>query len=195
MKDFLLVSLIGFLVGWLILPVAANFGFKITILFIFCSVIGFVLLAPLVLAVIYFLGHLWPVLRQFGRFAAVGTLNTLINLGILNLLIYLTGIARGFYYTLFVALAFLAAVINSYFWNKFWSFQSQTSIHLSEFFHFFLVTLIGLIINDGLASFLVNIVGPLGGFNPIIWANLAAFMGVAASFLWNFFGYRYFIFK
>jgi putative flippase GtrA len=195
MKDFLIVSLIGFLVGWLILPVAVNFNFEITFLFIFLSVIGFAVLAPSALGVIYFLGRFWPILRQFGRFAAVGTLNTLINFGILNLLMYFTGITRGIYYSLFIAIAFVAAVTNSYFWNKFWSFQSKNGISLSEFSRFLIITIVGLLINDGVASFLVNVLGPIDGFSAVLWANLSALAGVAAAFLWNFCGYRYIIFK
>ena len=57
MKDFLIVSLIGFLAGWLVLPTAANFELKITPSLILFSVFGFTILAPLLLAVIYYLSR------------------------------------------------------------------------------------------------------------------------------------------
>lgn len=195
MKDFLLVSLIGFFVGWLILPIAANFDFQITPKLILFSVVGFAIFAPLVLAAIYFLGRFWSVLRQFGKFAAVGTLNTLLDISVLNLLIYFTGFTAGLYFSLFKTISFLVAATNSYFWNKFWTFQSKTPVNFAEYFRFAVFTFIGVLLNSGTASFLVNIVGPKANFSPIAWANLAALLAVAVSFLWNFCSYRYFIFK
>lgn len=195
MKDFLLVSVIGFLVGWLILPTAANLGLKIAPGLLLFSVFSFTFLAPLLLAVIYYFGRFRPGLRQFGKFCAVGVLNTFLGFSVLNLLMYFTGISRGYFYSLFLALAFIISVTNSYFWNKFWSFQSQTPASPSEFSRFLFFTFIGLLINNAVASFLNNVVGPLGGIRPIIWANISALMAIAVSFLWNFFSYRYLIFK
>jgi putative flippase GtrA len=195
MKDFLLVSLIGFFVGWLILPTAANLGLRITPVLILLSVFSFTFLAPLLLAIIYYFGRFWPALRQFGKFCAVGTLNTFLGFSVLNLLMYFTGIARGYFYSLFLAIAFLVSVTNSYFWNKFWSFQSQTLASPSEFSRFLFFTFVGLLINNAVASFLNNVVGPLGGIKPIVWANISALLAIAVSFLWNFFSYRLIIFK
>jgi len=195
MKDFRLVSLIGFLVGWLVLPTAVNLGFAITPKLILFSVFGFSVFAPLVLAVIYYLGRFWPALRQFGKFCAVGVLNTFLGFSVLNSLMYFTGITRGYFYSLFLAIAFLVSVTNSYFWNKFWSFQSQTSASPSEFSRFLFFTFIGLLINNGVASFLNNVIGPLGNISPIVWANISALIAIAFSFLWNFFSYRFLIFK
>ncbi|MFA5084424.1 MAG: GtrA family protein [Candidatus Paceibacterota bacterium] len=195
MKDYLLVSLIGFLVGWLILPTAFNLGLKINPTLILLSVIGFSALAPLVLAVVFYFSRFWPGLRQFGKFCAVGVLNTFLGFSVLNLLIHFTGITRGLYYSLFLVLSFMVSVTNSYFWNKFWSFQSQTATSPSEFSRFLLFTFIGLLINNAVASFLNNVIGPLGGIKPIVWANVSAFFAIAFSFLWNFFSYRFWIFK
>jgi len=196
-KDFFLVGLIGFLVGWLVLPTAANVvnGFRITPLAALVSVVSFTVLAPLLLAFIYYVARFWPVLRSFGKFCAVGTLNSVLGFFVLNSLMHFTGINRGLYYSLFIALAFLVSTTNSYFWNKFWSFQSKTSTSPSEYSGFLLASFIGLLINNGVASFLNNVIGPLDGISPVIWANLSALMAVAFSFLWNFTSYRLIIFK
>ena len=195
MKDFLIVSLIGFLAGWLVLPTAANFELKITPSLILFSVFGFTILAPLLLAVIYYLSRFWPSLRQFGKFCAVGALNTFLGFSIFNSLMSFTGISRGPFYSLFLVIAFLASVTNSYFWNKFWSFQSQTSTNPSEFSRFLLFTFIGLLINNTIASFLNNVVGPQNNISVKIWANISELLAISASFLWNFFSYRFWIFK
>ena len=159
------------------------------------SVFSFTFLAPLLLAIIYYFGRFWPGLRQFGKFCAVGVLNTFLGFSVLNLLMNFTGITRGLFYSLFITAAFLVSATNSYFWNKFWSFQSQSSTSPSEFSRFLLFTFIGFLINNGVASFLNNIIGPLGNISPIIWANISALIAIAFSFLWNFTSYRLIIFK
>lgn len=196
-KDFLLAGLIGFLAGWLVLPTFSNIikGFVITPAVVAISVVGFTFLAPLLLAFIYFLARFWPVLRSFGKFCAVGTLNSTLGFFVINSLISFTGITRGIYYTLFVGTAFLVSTTNSYFWNKFWSFQSKTAVNPSEFSGFLLASLVGFFINTGVASFLNNFIGPLWGIRPTLWANLSALVAVAFSFLWNFTSYRLIIFK
>jgi len=87
------------------------------------------------------------------------------------------------------------ASANSYFWNKFWTFQSRTPANFKEYTRFFVFSLLGALINVGVASFLVNVVGPIGNFNFKIWANISALIAVLISLIWNFLTYRYIVFK
>jgi putative flippase GtrA len=194
-KDLFIVSIIGFLVGWLVLLPAANLGVKISPAIAAISVLFFSVLAPILLAFLHFLSRFFKVLEQAGKFLAVGTLNTLLDISVLNGLIYLTGIARGWHFTLFKATAFLIASTNSYFWNKFWTFESYSKINPGEYFFFFLVTLFGAFINTTVASFIVNVLGAPAGFSLKLWANVAALIAVFFSMLWNFSAYRYIVFK
>lgn len=61
---------------------------------------------------------------QFSRFAGIGFLNTAVDFSALNLLIALTGITAGLSLAFINAISFTAAVVHSYFWNKFWAFGS-----------------------------------------------------------------------
>jgi len=194
-RDFYLVTLIGFLVGWLVLLPAKNLGIDITPVFILGSVLSFTVFAPIALLILKLLSRFWKVLEQFGKFAAVGTLNTLIDLGVLNLLIILTDISSGSYFSIFKAVSFLAAATNSYFWNKFWTFESRLPVTANEYVRFLFFTLIGTLINVAVASFVVSVIGAPGGINPKTWANIGAVLAVAVSFLWNFLSYRYIVFK
>lgn len=194
-KDFFLVAIIGFCVGWLALMPAKNLGFEIKPILILGSVVGLTLFAPLALLILKFLSRFWKVLEQFGKFAAVGTLNALLDIAIINLLIFLTNIPKGPYYSLFVAMAFLVAATNSYFWNKFWTFQSSTPATLNEYSRFALFTFIGALINNGAASLVVNVIGAPAGFSLKLWANVGVLVGVAVSLLWNFLSYRKIVFR
>jgi len=194
-KDFLLVTTIGFLVGWLILLPAKNIGISLTPLWIAVSVVGFTILAPIALFVLKLLGKMWSIFEQFGKFAAVGTLNTLIDLGILNLLILIFGVSAGLSFSAFKAVSFVFATTNSYFWNKFWTFESATKTSVKEYGHFFLLTLVGTLINVSVASFIVNGITTPAGVSPNLWANIGALLAVFVSFLWNFLSYKLVVFK
>ncbi len=194
-KDFYLVALIGFLVGWLVALPAANIGVAITPKFFFVSVLGFTLFAPFALWILHLLSKRWDVFEQFGKFAAVGTLNTLLDLGVLNLLMLLTNLASGYPFMGFKAISFLAATTNSYFWNKFWTFGNQIPVTAKEYLRFAFFTLGGVVINVTVASIVVNVIGAPHSISLKLWANIGALCGVFAGFLWNFLSYKLVVFK
>jgi putative flippase GtrA len=132
---------------------------------------------------------------QFAKFVAVGFLNTAIDFGILNFLIYMTGIAFGFGFIFFKSVSFAAANINSYIWNRRWVFSSQRKEIGKEYLQFLAISVVSIIINVGLSSLVVNIIGVQFGLKPTVWANIGAAAGSAASLFWNFIGYKFIVFK
>lgn len=132
---------------------------------------------------------------QFIKFLLVGVLNTGIDFGVLNLLMFSTGITSGIYYSVFKAISFICSVTNSYIWNKRWTFKKGKSLEKKEFSKFFIISLMAFGINIGVASVLVNIIGPVGGISPYVWANISALAAAGFTTLINFFGYKYLVFK
>lgn len=200
-KDLGLGLVIGGAVGLLIQPILTNIGSNIPLLgptpslAIRAGIFSVFLLAgPIGIYAGYIIGKLHPVIYQFAKFAATGTLNTFINLGALNIMISLTGIASGYIYSLFVLIGFLLATTNSFIWNKFWTFGDASGVQAKQTFAFYGLTAVGAMLNVGVASFIVNyITSP--GIPPAAWANVGGLAGVAASFAWNFLGYKFFVFK
>ena len=132
---------------------------------------------------------------QFIKFLCVGLINTGVDFGILNLLMFLTGITSGIGYSLFKAISFTAAVTNSYFFNKRWTFKKGKSFEKAEFTKFVSISLIAFGINVGVASLLVNFANPFWDISPYLWANLSAVAATIFTTFINFFGYKYFVFK
>jgi len=144
----------------------------------------------------FLIGKTIPVLFQLAKFVLVGALNTFVDLGILNILMLLTVITSGWLYSLFKALSFTASVVNSYFWNKFWTYErKETKVGGKEFGKFFLIAGIGFFLNVAIASFVVNVIGPQFGLSEGIWANIGAFIAIICVFMWNFLGYKFIVFK
>lgn len=196
-KDYLLISIIGLLIGLLVLPVLININFSLIQINLFNSVlivVVFVILANIGLKISSILSSKIPIILQIAKFAAVGGLNTLIDLGVLNLLIFLFLATQGIGYAVFKGISFIIANINSYFWNKHWTFGSGQSANVKEFGQFFVVSIIGFAINIGIASFVVNIIS-FGGMSPERWANIGALTATVASLIWNFLGYKFIVFK
>ncbi len=197
-KDYFVVAIIGSLVGLLALPILNNVKislFRLNFGSGFLIVVGVMVLAVFALWFVSLLSRRLPVLLQFAKFAAVGALNTLLDLGVLNLLIFFSGIALGYWYSLFKAVSFIIASINSYLWNKYWTFGVSGAVNVREFGQFFIVTLIGFGINVSVASIVVNVVGPVAGISENLWANIGALSATVISLLWNFIGYKFIVFK
>ncbi|OGZ00258.1 MAG: hypothetical protein A2945_04490 [Candidatus Liptonbacteria bacterium RIFCSPLOWO2_01_FULL_52_25] len=204
-KDLILVTIIGAAVGLLIQPILVNLvagspllqrtvgGEGVTLGWKVGSLFLFLILAPFALTVGYVLNKLIPI-YQFTKFAAVGALNSFMSASVINLLSLTTGITSGPWIPPFAAIAFVTATTNSFFWNKFWTFQAGGDIKAAETAKFYTIATIGAGLSVGTVSVVVNYLRP-EAIDPKVWLNVGALCGIAASFLWNFFGYKYIVFK
>ena len=137
-----------------------------------------------------------PSLFEFSKFAVVGVLNSGVDFGILNLLILVTGVASGGGFFAFKSVSVTLGVINSYVWNKYWTFDAANSPEARrELIAFMAVTLVAVGLNIAGADVIVNVIGAPRGFSPKLWANIGAISGAGLTLFANFFGYKFFVFK
>src|SRR5688572_11734167 len=81
-----------------------------------------------------------PIILQLLRFAAIGVLNTAIDFIVLNVISKALGITSGFTLGTINIFGFIAAVIQSYYWNRSWTFDpSQTADAVKNFFRLVIV--------------------------------------------------------
>lgn len=192
--DYAIAALVGFLVGLLAIPTVLNVGVREALL---------VALLPWVFAPLFalgvwlggVLGRRFAPFTQFGKFVAVGSLNTALDFAILNLLSAASGVTAGFLVGGVNVPGFLIAVTNSYFWNKYWVFrQSASGTFTHDFPRFFGVTLVGLLVNSGIVVAMTTLI--LSPFeDPTRWLNIAKVFATLISLVWNFAGYRLFVFR
>jgi putative flippase GtrA len=137
----------------------------------------------------------WVTAVQFGKFLAVGTLNTAIDFGMLNLLSWLTGIYGGVRLTPINLPGMLLAVANSYLLNKHWTFKTPShSRRGREMGSFMLVSLIGVSLNTALLVAFTRFIAPPVALTAQLWENLAKALATGGALLWNFVGYKYLVF-
>ena len=124
------------------------------------------------------------------------------DIGILNLLMFVTNIVAGPLFSVFKGISFAVAVINSYAWNKLWTFKSEasgektsTQKNSKEFVQFLVVSLIGIGINNLVASGVVSWLGPQWGLSSDLWGNVGAILASFVAMFWNFVGYKFIVFK
>lgn len=131
----------------------------------------------------------------FAKFSIIGGFSTLISISMLNALFVLTGVTSGDLYSAFVAGTFFFGLVSGFFLNKHWAFKTRTNkIHV-EFGKFALVAIGGLFINVLAASFVVNVISIPSWASATGWANTGAVVAVFVAMMWNFYGYKHFVFK
>jgi len=196
-RDIALALTIGFLTGALASPVVINLGLGSTIRIplLLLPVIGAALFAIALFAASLVASRV-PSLFEFSKFAVVGVLNSGVDFGILNLLMLITGESSGRGFLAFKSISVTLGVINSYLWNKYWTFNTTNSADARrEFMAFMVVTLIAVGVNVAGADVIVNVIGPPAGFSTKLWANIGAISGAGLTLFTNFFGYKFFVFK
>ncbi|OGI28496.1 MAG: hypothetical protein A2288_00055 [Candidatus Moranbacteria bacterium RIFOXYA12_FULL_44_15] len=141
----------------------------------------------------------FPVVEQFAKFVLIGAMNTLVDLGVLNILMFSSGLSEGIYYSFFKAVSFTTAVVLSYNLNKRWTFNDVSEEdRAKKFTQFLTVSIVGAIINISVATAVVTYVKPTvdaAFLTSQLWGNIGALAGTAIGLVWNFLGYKFIVFK
>ena len=199
-NDFIISYILGWIIATFIYVIRFSLYDEIpgnVVIFINKFVIFIIvpLLCTFAIYIAHKIGKNWLTVRQFSKYALVGLSNLAIDFGVLNILIYLTDRDKGIYFTVFKTISFSFALINSYLWNRFWSFENRdVSKAGKQFITFVSVALVGLLINVALASFIVNSIH-VDSVSSRIWANIGAIISGFAVIGWNFTGYKFVVFR
>ena len=135
---------------------------------------------------------------RFLRFAVVGIVGAVVDFGIFNLLSGVFGVQA----VLASVISFIAAIINNFVWNRYWTYpDSRSKPVLKQLAIFSLISLTGLLIRTPLFAFLEDKLTHLflslsistSGFltAEFLGHNLALAIAVIVVMFWNFFVNRY----
>lgn len=133
---------------------------------------------------------------RFMRFAVVGVFGAIVDFGVANLLVF------AFHTSLVLAgaVSFIAAIINNFMWNRYWTYPDSRSRPIArQFIQFVMVSVAGLLIRvpilhwgEPLIQRLFARVSFLAGLHPDVLAkNITLAVAVLVVMFWNFFVNRY----
>ena len=130
------------------------------------------------------------------RFGAVGLMTTFIDLGILNALLFIfaTNVTYQQLFPFFATISFVAATLNSYLWNRHWTFKAGDHTTKKTLPSFYLVTIISFLINVGISWFLVWL-HPFPVLGATLWVNISKLVATSISLVVNFLGYQNIVFR
>lgn len=134
---------------------------------------------------------------RFLKFAFVGLVGAVVDFGMMNLL-------RGiFSFPLVLAgtISFIAAIINNFIWNRYWTYPDSRSKHVSrQLVEFSIVSVTGLLIRIPVLKLVEPVVINVVTWLPIkipffsvetVSANLTLSIAIVIVLFWNFFVNRY----
>ena len=130
--------------------------------------------------------------KRLLKFSLVGSMNSLVDFFVLNLLSYLTGFNKGIFAAIFSAIASLTANVNSYHFNKKWTFKTHDK--KTSFKRFIIVGAFGASINIVVVYFLTTAVHQTY-YSDIIWLNVSKIIATFFVMLFNYYGYKKYVFK
>jgi putative flippase GtrA len=192
-NDIIAVVILGEIVAvflnFVIKGLNLNFGFPVFILYIALPILALVMNA-----IFYLIGKRIPIFFQFAKFITVGLANTAVDFGVLNLLMWSSGVYEGKTIILFNVISFLIAAIHSYIWNKLWTFSFKGKSNVAnQFLQFIIVSLVGVLINSGIVYIITTWVS--SNASNGVWVNIAKLVATVVSLVWNFIGYKFIVFK
>ena len=133
--------------------------------------------------------------KHLVKYGMVGVSGTIIELGLLNFLIFVVGWDSDLQKVMANVVAVSVAIISNFVWNRLWTFpESRGGGAGKQFAKFAIVSVIGLVINS-VIFFLADkyIFSPwLPEFMAV---QLAKFTAIAITLMWNFTVNRFWTFK
>jgi putative flippase GtrA len=133
--------------------------------------------------------------NQFVRFCVTGGLGVLTDAGIYFILVRVFHARESYFLIKFIWIfGYIAAVIQNYLINHFWTFHDQTkefNVSTKAFINFLSVSLISLIPRYLVYTMILS----YGGEETALVPDLANLGGIIAGTVVNFIGSKYFVFK
>ncbi len=132
-------------------------------------------------------------LFQFLRFSLVGGLNTFIDVMVFNILVLAFPTQHIHRLVFYNTLAYLVGAVNSFCWNKLWTFEERFKIKRGQVARFALVTCLGILCNDALLWLATNMLAAFS-ISGFLWTNVAKISAIAGTVTISYIGMRFSVF-
>jgi putative flippase GtrA len=130
---------------------------------------------------------------QVGRYCLVGAVNTLIDVGILNVLLWRFPTSSVQTLVVYKSLAYTGGAASSFFLNKYWTFRRKHRPTGQEVGRFVIGMVLELLSSNGLLWLIAGALHPLIA-NTLGWENASNLLAVVANAALSYLLMRFWIF-
>jgi putative flippase GtrA len=133
--------------------------------------------------------------KRFSKFSLVGLSNAAIDIGVLNLFLWLEPTREVSVLVLYNGVALVLANLNSYLWNTLWTFRGRAEHDVRQIVLFALQVLVNIGISNGLFWALVHPIIVYTDVPTYLAGNVAKIISVTVASTISFFIMRYVVFS
>jgi putative flippase GtrA len=133
--------------------------------------------------------------KRFSKFSVVGLSNAAIDIGVLNLFLWLEPTREVSLLVLYNGVALVLANLNSYLWNTLWTFRGRAEHDTRQIVLFALQALVNIAISNGLFWALVHPIVAYTDVPMYLAGNVAKIISVTVASTISFFIMRYVVFS
>ena len=132
---------------------------------------------------------------RFSKFTLVGVSNAIVDIGVLNLFLWLQPTRNPWELGLYNGIALVLANVNSYVWNSMWTFRGRADPNNRQRILFGVQALINIAVSNGLFLALVRPVLIYTDIPTYLTGNVAKIISILVASTLSFFLMRYFVFS
>ncbi|MBA3610993.1 MAG: GtrA family protein [Rubrobacter sp.] len=132
---------------------------------------------------------------RFSKFSMVGLLNAVVDIGVLNLFLWLQPTREPGLLLLYNGVALVLANANSYVWNTMWTFRGRSEHGLRQTTLFVLQAVLNIAVSSGIFWALIHPLLTDTDIPAYLVGNVAKIISVLVASTMSFFLMRYLVFS
>ena len=133
--------------------------------------------------------------KRFSKFSIVGLSNAVIDIGVLNLFLWLEPTREVYVLVIYNGIALVLANLNSYVWNTLWTFRGRAEHDVRQVSLFVLQVLVNIGVSSGLFWALIHPIILYTEVPTYLAGNVAKIISVTVASTLSFFIMRYVVFS
>jgi putative flippase GtrA len=133
--------------------------------------------------------------KRYTKFLIIGAMNAFVDVFVLNILLWLAPARTAWALSLYNTVAVIAALLNSYVWNRRWTFGDVATGSTRERVLFFLQAILNLVLNDVIVVWISSYLVFSKSVPFFISSNAAKAIAMMASSSVSYLCMRWFVFR
>ena len=133
--------------------------------------------------------------KRFSKFSIVGLSNAAIDIGVLNLFLWLEPTREVYQLVLYNSVALVLANLNSYLWNTLWTFRHQAQHDAKQVSLFTAQGLLNIALGSAILWLAAHGLRGYTELSPWLSGNLAKAISIVSVSIVSFLFLRFFVFR